>query len=108
MHKEDKAILKKLDALTKKVTKELEKYRFAQAAEDIYHFVWDEFASDYIEHSKMRADKEQAIRTSYIVFSTSLKLLHPFMPFVTEAIWQQLPKEVKKEELLMITNWPES
>ena len=50
--KEDKAILKKLDSLTRKVTQNLEKYRFAQAADDIYHFVWDDFASDYLEKSK--------------------------------------------------------
>ncbi|MCR4264303.1 MAG: valine--tRNA ligase [Candidatus Roizmanbacteria bacterium] len=106
LEKEDKAILKKLDSLTKKVTAELEKYRFAQAAEDIYHFVWDEFASVYIENMKNREDKEDAIRTSYLVLRTSLKLLHPFMPFVTEAIWQQLPKEMKEEELLIVSKWP--
>ena len=105
--KEDKAILKKLDSLTKKVTQNLEKYRFAQAAEDIYHFVWDDFASDYLEYSKTVETGLKPVSTLHHIFLTSLKLLHPFMPFVTEAIWQEMNKELKiSEEPLMIQQWP--
>lgn len=104
--KQDKAILKKLDSLIKKTTTNLEKYRFAQAAEDIYHFVWNDFASEYIETMKSREDKEQALQTAITVFTTSLKLLHPFMPFVTEAIWGQLSEGQRGKELLMVSSWP--
>jgi valyl-tRNA synthetase len=107
-NKEDKALIKKLDSLINKTTENLEKYRFAQAAEAIYHFVWDDFASNYIENSKKRSDKENTLRTSYLVLRTSLKLLHPFMPFVTEAIWQEMNKELKIENKpLLIQEWPE-
>ena len=85
--------------------------RFDLASEKIYHFVWDHFASQVIEESKPLLATEGAVRASrqrllhhYLI--TSLKLIHPFMPFVTETIWQELPKELKDTELLMVSSWP--
>jgi valyl-tRNA synthetase len=85
--------------------------RFDLAAEKIYHFIWDHFASQVIEESKHllagtteeRASRQRLL-THYLV--TSLKLLHPFMPFVTEAIWQELPKHMKDTDILMVSSWP--
>jgi valyl-tRNA synthetase len=91
----------------------MEKDRFDLASEKIYHFVWDHFASQVIEESKPllagtkeeRASRQRMLH-HYLV--TSLKLLHPFMPFVTETIWQNLPKNIRGTEpdLLMIASWP--
>lgn len=90
----------------------MEKDRFDLAAEKIYHFVWDHFASTVIEESKPlleaggleRASRQRMLR-HYLV--TSLKLAHPFMPFVTETIWQELPADFKDQEILMVAKWPE-
>ena len=94
------------------ITADMHKDRFDLAAEKIYHFVWDHFASQVIEESKpllAASGKERASRqrllTHYLV--TSLKLLHPYMPFVTEVIWQELPKHMKDSDLLMVAKWPE-
>lgn len=96
----------------KEITQYMEKDRFDLAAEKIYHFVWDHFASTVLEESKpllaegglVRASR-QRILLHYL--STSLKMLHPFMPFVTETIWQELPAEMKDHEILMVAKWPE-
>lgn len=103
---DDKNILKKLNMTIKSVNSNLEKYRFAQAAEVIYHFLWHEFADKYIESSKERIKNGDLVVLSVLlyVYLTSLKLLHPFMPFVTEAIWEQMPR--KKSEPLIISSWP--
>lgn len=93
------------------INKEMEKDRFDLAAEKIYHFVWDHFASQVIEESKSllsatpeeRASRQRML-CHYLI--TSLKLVHPFMPFVTEAIWQELPTHMKDTDLLMIAKWP--
>jgi valyl-tRNA synthetase len=106
-NKDDKALLKKLDALIKKTTQNLEKYRFAQAAEEIYHFVWGDIADKYIEENKNREDKDEMLSTLTHAYLTSLKLLHPFMPFVTEAIWQEIKGKLKvSSNSLMIETWP--
>jgi valyl-tRNA synthetase len=91
----------------------MENDRFDLASEKIYHFVWDHFASLVIEESKpllahggtVRASRQKMLR-HYLV--TSLKLLHPFMPFITETIWQELPKEMKDSEILMVAQWPQA
>ncbi len=101
-NKDDKEIIKKVDKLTKSVTTCLEKYRFGQATEELYAFVWHEFADLYIEKSKDR--KDDAYTTLSYVLDCSLKLLHPFMPFVTEAIWRQLGHN----DLLISCPWPKS
>lgn len=93
------------------ITAHMEEDRFDLASEKIYHFVWDHFASQVIEESKPLLAEGGAVRASrqrmlhhYLV--TSLKLLHPFMPFVTETIWQELPKEMKDQDILMVASWP--
>lgn len=102
---EDKAILKELAQVSKKITSLLEKFRFSEAADMIYEFMWHTVADVYIEQVKNREDKEVALSVLRHVLLTGLKLLHPFMPFVTEAIWKEMPKE--DEEMLIVAEWPE-
>jgi len=106
--KEDKIILKEMKETIKKVDLSLEKYRFADAADSIYHFMWDQLASDYIERTKDRIDKEVSLGVLRYVYINSLVLLHPFMPFVTEAVWGEI-KTIRKnpKELLINASWPE-
>ncbi len=94
------------------ITKDMSDDRFDIASERLYHFVWDYFASELIEESKplLQSDdvkiktSRQRLLREYLV--TSLKLLHPYMPFVTETIWQELPEEMKDAEILMVAEWP--
>lgn len=83
----DKKLVADLNELKQKVNKNLEKYRFAEAGESIYHFMWDELAAKYIEETKNREDKDIAISVLKYVYLESIKLLHPFMPFITEELW---------------------
>jgi len=99
----DKKILKQLATATKKITAELEKYRFGQAAHLLYDFFWRDFCDKYIECAKKQNNKQTKEILAYVLVN-SLKLLHPFMPFVTESIYQQLP--FKQEKFLMIETWP--
>jgi valyl-tRNA synthetase len=111
---DDKKILDSTKALAKLVDKELGKYRFADAGEAIYQFMWHEIADIYIEQLKTREDpRDRALGLSIFlkVFSDCLKLLHPFMPFVTEAIWQELPEFVRKDSEGVVrdlanSSWP--
>lgn len=103
--KEDKEILEGLSKTIETVNKSLEKYRFADAGEAIYHFVWDELAAKYIESVKDREDKEIALGVLRYVFLNCLKLLHPFMPFITEEIWNVMLKKSKAP--LIVSSWPE-
>ena len=99
----DKWILKELEKTIKKTNELMEKYRYGQAAELLYQFFWKKFCDKYIESTKDRRKQAQPILL--YVLATSLKLLHPFMPFVTEEIWQQLPIK-KKKKSLSIETWP--
>lgn len=92
-------ILSKLQHLTEAVSADLDNYRFSEAYDKLYHFVWDDFADWYIEASK--AAPNVAVLKECL--NTSLKLLHPFAPFVTETIWQELGWH---EELLITSAWP--
>jgi valyl-tRNA synthetase len=87
-------ILERLDATTAEVNAALAEFRFDQAAHALYHFLWDEFCDWYLEISKVYlADAQQAPAARRVlveVLETALRLLHPFMPFVTEEIWQRL------------------
>lgn len=103
---EDKEILKQLTQIVKRVTILLEKFRFSEAADTIYEFMWHTVADVYIEQVKNREDKDVALSVLRHVLLTGLKLLHPFMPFVTEAIWKEIPK--KQEEMLIMSKWPEA
>ncbi|HLD01301.1 MAG TPA: valine--tRNA ligase [Patescibacteria group bacterium] len=100
--KEDKVWIKKVDDLVAQVSAQIEKYQFNYATEALYEFVWHEFADTYIEDVKNRMD-ENASLVLLSLYVTLLKLLHPFMPFVTEAIYQTLftPKTP-----LIIESWP--
>jgi len=98
---DDKWILQEINKVIKKTTNLIEQYRFDLAAEQLYHFFWHTFCDKYIEKSKAR--REQAQPVLFEVLITSLKLLHPFMPFITEEIWSLLPN---KKNLLIIESWP--
>jgi len=94
----DKKIRTATTALRKSVNKDLEKYRFSDAGDKIYQFMWHEVADKYIEEIKKRTDLDTALPVFFEIYSSCLKLLHPFMPFVTEAVWQELPEFVRKDD----------
>ena len=104
--KEDKKIMDKLNNLISSSTNGLEKYKFKETGEKIYHFMWDDLASNYLESIKDREDKDVALSVFKHAFTTGIKLLHPFMPFVTEAIWENIPRE--SNDPLIISSWPEA
>jgi valyl-tRNA synthetase len=95
----DNWILSKLQLTTEAITKDIEQYNFSQASERLRSFTWDEFADWYVEIHKI--EKNDAVLV--YVYKTLLKLWHPFIPFVTETIWQEMFDEKK---LLLITSWP--
>jgi len=103
----DKKILKHLTRIIKLVNKDLENFRFGQATHKLYDFFWHDFCDIYIEKSKKQLQTaNHQLPTSKIllyVLLTSLKLLHPFIPFITEEIYQKLPN---KKKCLMIEEWP--
>ncbi len=107
---EDKWILTKLNELTKTVTSALDKYEVGVALSNIYDFTWDIFCDWYIELSKARLgekDTEENLVAQNViayVLTETLKLLHPFMPFITEEIYQALPHS---DESIMISKYPE-
>ncbi|RJP46864.1 MAG: valine--tRNA ligase [Armatimonadetes bacterium] len=101
-HLDDQEIRNKLDKIIKEVTQNLETYQLHLATEALYEFIWHEFADKYIESAKNRRQEAQPVLE--YVFRTSLELLHPFMPFITEELWQKLPHQGKS---IMLTTWPE-
>lgn len=107
---DDEKLVAEARAVAKEASEHIEKFRLDLAADAIYHFVWDRFAAQILEESKpIFKDGDEAARRSraaalHEILVISLKLLHPFMPFVTEAIWKELPK--KDATLLMIATWP--
>lgn len=106
---EDKWVLNRFSAMSREVTDNLEKFELGLAVQKLYDFIWDVFCDWYIELAKIRLlqggdAKEQAKAVLVFVMSNTLKLLHPFMPFITEEIWQTLPHE---GESIMISAWPE-
>lgn len=110
LSKADEKILKELDITVKQVTKYLEKFDFNHSADTLYHYFWHTFADKIIESQKERLrgddakEKKAAQYLLYTILTTCLKMLHPFMPFVTEAVWQELPK--KNKSMLITENWP--
>lgn len=105
--KDDKKILTDFDKITTKTDKYLEKYDFQHAVEAIYEFFWHDFCDKYIEIAKnrIREEKDDKIAAQYCldyVLKGSLKLLHPSMPFVTEAIWDTLGEKTP----LIVSEWP--
>jgi len=103
LSKADKKILKQLEKTIKSVNKDLENFQFGKAAHSLYDFFWHDFCDIYIEKSKKQGDEKTKKILLYVLL-TSLKLLHPFMPFITEEIYQKLP--IYKKTCLMIETWP--
>lgn len=95
-------LVAELTALTEEMTRDLESYRLHLAVEKIYHYIWHRFADEIIEESK---GKEGYGITLYYILETCLKLLHPFMPFITEEIWQSHEWQ-KDQDILMVSRWP--
>ena len=110
---EDKWIIQKLDELIATVTKNIEDYDLGIALDNIYSFIWNEFCDWYIEMSKIRLygdNKEEKVQVCFVlnyVFATSLKLLHPFMPFITSELYTKV-MEYDKDKDIMVTEWPET
>jgi valyl-tRNA synthetase len=103
---DDLQIIEELEELIKQATQNLESFEFSQAFDTIYEFTWHRLADCYIEAIKERLKNGDMAGFAVLrhAFLNCLKLLHPFMPFVTEALWKQLPK--KSEALLIISKWP--
>ncbi len=108
LDEEDSISQKELEDLLKEVSKEMNEFRFSLVAEKLYHYFWHTFADIIIERSKKKisennnADSAKALL--YLQLSLLLKLLHPFVPFITEEVWSMFPTENKK--LLMVEKWP--
>ena len=106
----DKWVLSKLNNLVAEVTENMDKYELGVAISKIYDFIWDIYCDWYIEMTKARlfsddADRKQtAIQVLVYVLDQVLRLLHPFMPFITEEIWQSIPHE---GDALIVAKWPE-
>ena len=111
---DDSLLLNELAKLIATVDAHFVNYRIDLASDALYQYIWRRFADEIIEESKpiLSGTDAEAIRsrqyTLNTILTTSLKLLHPFMPFVTEAVWQNIPKELRREdhEMLMVTKWP--
>ena len=101
---EDKWILTKFEKMLKSVTKHMDKYEFNLAGSEIYDFTWNYFCDYYIEMAKYSIDSEETKSTLCYILTGILKILHPFMPFVTEEIYSMLP--VKDAESIMISEYP--
>ena len=110
LHYEDKWILSKLQKVIKSITEKIEKYDIGLAADDIYDFIWSDFCDWYIEivkpvlYSDNAEEKTNTVKVLLYVLENILKLLHPFMPYITEEIWQALPN---REDALIVSKWPE-
>lgn len=96
----NKELIEEWQNLAKDITSDMDNFRFYLAGEKLYHYVWHRYADEIIEESK---GKPEYGETLHYILKNSIKLLHPFMPFVTEEIWSMLNKENK---LLMIEKWP--
>ncbi|MCF6463669.1 valine--tRNA ligase [Clostridium sp. Cult1] len=109
LEEEDKWIISRVNRVIKEVTTNLNKYEIGMAAQRIYDFIWDEYCDWYIEMVKPRLygenkeSKETAEKVLLHVLENILKLLHPFMPYITEEIWRHLPG---REKSLIVSTWP--
>ena len=97
-------------AFLKEITKEMDEYKFYIVAEKIYHYVWHEFADNILEESKKifkegtEADKKSRRQFLLSALDNILRVSHPFMPYITEEIWSDMPG--KNKSLLMVEEWP--
>ncbi len=111
LHPADRWILSKVNTLAKDVTENMDKFELGIAVQKVYDFIWDEFCDWYIEITKVRTYKKEenpesanaALWTLKTVLANALKLLHPYMPFITEEIFCTLQSE---EETIMLSQWP--
>ena len=108
----DKWILSRYNSVIQEVTNALDAYRFNDAAQTLYDFVWHEYCDWYLELAKIRIyNKDDAVgrqTAQYVIWQVlegTLKLLHPMMPFITEEIWQHLPRQ---GESIMVAGWPKA
>jgi len=101
---EDKWILTKYEEIVKSTTKHMEKYEFNLVGAELYNFIWEDFCSSYIEFAKFNLDNNTTKSVLYTVLSGIIKMMHPFMPFVTEEIYQMLP--IKDAESIMVSEYP--
>jgi valyl-tRNA synthetase len=112
LHVSDKWILSRVNTLAKEATENMDKFELGIAVQKVYDFIWDEFCDWYIEITKVRTYKKEedpvsanaALWTLQTVLTRALKLLHPYMPFITEEIFCTLQSE---EETIMLSQWPE-
>ena len=106
--KDDQQLIDTLNTQVADITKDIEEYRFFMAGEKIYHYIWQEFADVILEQSKPMLSgtdisvKNSRQKTLLTILNTSLKILHPFMPFVTEELWSFIPNQ----KMLIVENWP--
>ena len=112
LNQADTELRKEFTELVSSVTDHFDRYRIDLASDQLYHYAWHRFADEILEESKpilsgtdaeAKASRQALLLT---ILTDLLKLLHPFMPFVTESIWQQLPKEGGDTDILMIAEWP--
>ena len=101
---QDKWILSKLNKVINKVTKNMESYEFNNAGGELYNFIWSDFCDSYIEMSKFSLDSVSTKSTLCYAISAILKMLHPFMPYVTDEIYSMLP--IRNAENIMISSYP--
>ncbi len=104
LRSEDKWILTKYEEVLKSTIKHMDKYEFNLVGTELYSFIWDDFCSSYIEFAKFNLDSIGTKSVLYTVLTGIIKMLHPFMPFVTEEIYQMLP--FKDAESIMISEYP--
>jgi valyl-tRNA synthetase len=106
-------ILSRIQRATEEINTALEDYRFAEAAQAVYHFIWNDICDWYIELAKVRlqdparaSERWKIQGTLVTALDAAMRLLHPFMPFITEELWQKLPKPQGAPQSLMITLYP--
>ncbi len=108
LDEEDKKSNDRLQALLTEISKEMDEFRYSIVAEKLYHYFWHTFADVIIERSKVKILKNQNASSAktllYTHLNTLLKILHPFIPFVTEEIWSMFPQ--KNKNLLLVEKWP--
>ncbi len=113
LNRHDRWILDRYNTAVKQATRLLEKYELGEAARSVYEFLWRDFCDWYIELSKIpifgedEAEKQGARAVLHYVLEKTLRLLHPFMPFITETIWQSMPRTGEEGAALITARWPE-
>ena len=104
----DEQKITELNTLVEKITKDMEEYNLYLAGEKLYHYIWHRFADEIIEETKpvlaqgSNSEKQSSLWMLHTILSTSLKTLHPFMPFITEELWSML----NNAQLLLVEKWP--